>query len=141
MIGTSAPRFPSRSRFGSPAAAALALALLMPGCLSGTSYPKTYASTYCAALFTCVDDTEIENWTNYDDEKDCRDDLQAEMEGTSVYDAFEEGDRSFDGDAADACITEADQVRDDADCGSMNFIQFVLDAATEECEDVYPPAE
>ena len=120
----------------------LLILVVLSGCLSGTSYPKTFATTYCASMYVCVDEGEIETWLNYDDEADCRTNLQEDIEGSAAYDAFEEGDRTFDVDAANACLEEASQVRDDADCtGSMNILQFGLDAATEECEDVYPPAE
>ncbi len=138
---TSSPVPPSSSRFGTLVLGALALALLLPGCVNGTNYPKTYAATYCGTLFACVDESEIESWTTYDDEKECREDFQAEMEDTSIYDQYEEGDRTFDGDAAEACIKEADEIRDDSDCGTMNFIEFFVDSGTDECGDVYPEAE
>lgn len=120
----------------------LVLALgLLAGCVNGNSYPKTYAANYCVALFTCVDANEIEFWTNYDDEDDCKADLQEEMEGSTVYDEFQEGDRTFDPDNADACINEVAQIRDDPDCGDMNIVAFLADAATDECNEVYPTAE
>lgn len=136
---TSSPVAPSSSsRLGTLVLGVLALTLLLPGCLNGNSYPKNYAATYCGALFACVDESEIENWTNYDDEKECREELQEDLEGTSTYDAYEEGDRTFDSDAAQACIDEADQIRDDSDCGTMSYLEFFVDSATDECGEVYP---
>ncbi len=140
---TSAPPASSStsSRFGSLVLGAVALALLLPGCVNGNNYPQQYAAAYCGALFACVGESEIENWTSYDDEKECREELQEDLEGTSTYDQYEEGDRTFDGDAAEACINEADQIRDDSDCGSMNYLEFFVDSATDECGDVYPEAD
>ena len=61
--------------------------------------------------------------------------------GAEVPGTFQVVLGGFDVDAADACITEADEIRDDSDCGDMNYLQFVLDAATEECGEVYPDAD
>ncbi len=132
---------PTTSRFGPLVLGALAVALLLSGCVNGNNYPKTYAAAYCGALFACVDESEIENWTAYDDEKECREDFQADLEDTSTYDQWEEGDRTFDSDAANACINEADQIRDDSDCGTMNFLEFFVDSGTDECSEVYPDAD
>jgi len=114
---------------------------LLSGCLNGNNYPKQYANAYCSSLYACVDAEEIEFWTNYDDEDDCIADVQSEMEDSTTYDQYEEGDRTFDGDNGSACIEEADQIKDDSSCGDMNALEFVADAATDECNEVYPEAE
>lgn len=139
---SAAPSCPASPRSGSPLSLALALAFLLPGCLNGDNYPKNYASAYCASLFACVaDEDEIEFWLTYDDEQECADEVQQDLVNGSVYDAYEEGDRTFDEDAAEACIEEVDQIRDDSSCGSMNLAEWLVDASTEECGDVYPEAD
>jgi hypothetical protein len=124
------------------------LALLLPltlllGCpLTGDNYPQQYASAYCSSLFTCVESTsDIDLFLQYDDEDECLEKKQAEIEGSSWYDQYLEGDRTFDKDNGDACVKELDELRDDPDCGTMGLLDFGFDASTEECSDVFPAAE
>lgn len=119
----------------------LALALValafVAGCpVTGDNYARTYARTYCAAMYLCVEDHEsIEDnvLLGYNDEAECREEIEADWLGSSEYDAYEEGDREFDAEAADDCLEEADQVRDDSDCGTMTVNQYVGDSGILAC--------
>ena len=120
----------------------LLLALSFTGCVNGDNYPTVLAREYCRSLYACVEDEDsIETWTTYDDEAECREERTAAIEDGAVYDQYEEGDRDFDSDAANACIDEVAQIRDDSDCGSMDVPGFLFDSLTEECDEVYPEAE
>ena len=44
---------------------------LLAGCLTGSNYPAERARTYCASLFSCVAEGEIELLTTYDDVNEC----------------------------------------------------------------------
>lgn len=120
----------------------LLLALSLTGCVNGNNYPTTWAREYCRSLYACIEDTDsIEDFLGYDDEAECRESVTADLEDSTTYDQWEEGDRDFDSDAANSCIDEVAQIRDDADCGSMNLIDFAVDASNEDCNEVYPEAE
>jgi len=125
----------------------LALALLallfVAGCpVTGNNYPATYARTACASVFLCVEDpNEIETWFGYDDEDECIEDQEEQVASSPAYDAYEEGDREFDADNANACLDEIDQIRDDSDCGTMSLGAWLIDAAAEECSQVFVEPE
>ena len=124
------------------------LALLLPlafllGCpVTGNNFPTQYANEYCAALYLCVEDpNDIEFWTQFDDEDECAEEIENGLLDSGRYEQYEEGDREFDQDAADSCLEEIRQVRDDNDCGSMGYIEFNLDAEADFCPEAYPAPE
>ena len=109
---------------------------------SGNNYPERYASALCGSLYECISDpNDIEFFFGYDDEKECREEVAEDIRGDASYDGFEEGDRVYDPEAGEACLDEVAQIRDDADCGSMSWISFGLDAFTDACFNVFPKAE
>ena len=119
----------------------LPLTLLL-GCLTGDNYPKQYAATYCASLFECVESlSDIDTFLGYDDEAECREKKQSDIEGTGWYDAYLEGDRTYDADNGEACVKEIDEIKKDPDCGTMGLLDFGLDTIAEECDSVFPETE
>ena len=116
----------------------VAMSVLLGGCLTGTSYPAERARTYCASLFACVDEAEIEFLTTYDDADECVREETELYRDSSAYRSFEEGGCAFDSDSAKRCLEEASGVISDEDCdGSMGFLSFLLDIADDDCGDVY----
>jgi len=114
------------------------VALFLAGCLTGNSYPGERARIYCDALFSCVDEDEIEPWTGYDDRNECVDEEIDVFEDRSDYQSFLDGDCPFNSDEADRCLAEASDVRQDSDCdGNMSFLLFLVDIADEDCDEVY----
>ena len=117
---------------------ALAFSLFLGGCLSGGSYPSQRARVYCDSLFACVDENEIEFWTSYDDVDECVDEQTDVFEDSSGYQSFRDGDCPFNSDNAGSCLEEISEVRNDSDCdGNMGFLTFSLDAADQDCAEVY----
>ena len=111
---------------------------LMLGCTTGNNYPTKYANTVCESMFACIDDDSIEAFTNYDDVEECKADQEEAIRDSSTFDAFEEGDADFNGEAAEKCLTEISEVQNDSDCdGNMNIISYLADASSEDCGDVY----
>ena len=85
---------------------------------------------------------DIEFWTQYDDEDECAADVQSAIESSTVYDEYEEGDRTFDTDIADACLKEIRETREDSNCGEMSYLEFLQDSeALGFCADAFPEAE
>lgn len=124
--------------------ASLAPLLFLLGCpVTGDSYPQTYANELCSAMFLCVaDENDIEFWTQYDDEEECAEGVRSDIESSTVYDQYEEGDRTFDKDVADTCLREITGTRDDSDCGGMSFLEFLADSeATGYCAEAFPEAD
>jgi hypothetical protein len=81
-----------------------------------------------------------------DDSGDFKDALAYNIRGSLAYDRWEEGDASFDSEAAGVCIDEVSEFRTDADCAGeslnlFNYAAFLLDAAHEDCGAVYPTDE
>ena len=112
------------------------------GCLSGNSYPDSYARAFCGSLFGCYEADSVEDVTGWDDADECREDRAAALREGAGYDSWEEGDASFDSDAAEACQGEAQEFRNDSDCAgeALNFFSyaaFLLDVSDEACASVY----
>jgi hypothetical protein len=115
-----------------------AVTVLLSGCLTGDNYPAERARTYCASLFACVAEAEIEFWTAYDDANECVDDEIDSYEDSSAYGSFQAGECDFDPDSAKRCLEEASSVTSDPDCdGTMGFLSFALDIADDDCDEVY----
>ena len=111
---------------------------LLAGCLTGSNYPAERARTYCASLFSCVAEGEIELLTTYDDVNECVAEERRVFEASSAYQSYLDGGCAFDSDSARRCLEEAAGVVSDADCdGNMGFFSFVLDVADDDCDDVY----
>jgi hypothetical protein len=107
-------------------------------CTTGANYPEQFASAYCETAYKCMNNSDIETFTGYDDVEDCKLDWTAEMMNTSDYEAWEEGDMAFDREKANACLTEITEVQQDSDCdGSMNVFDFFNDTQSGACDDVY----
>ncbi len=116
----------------------LCTALFLGGCVTGNTYPGERARIYCDALFSCVDDDEIEFWTGYDDRNECVDEEVDGFEDRSDYQSYLAGDCPFQSDEADRCLEEVSDVRQDPDCdGNMGFLAFAFDIADEDCDEVY----
>jgi len=114
----------------------------LTGCLSGNGYPDSYAQAYCGTLFACFESDSVEDMTGWDDVGDCKDEVASDLRSTGQYDSWEEGEASFDSDAAAACIEEVQEFRGDSDCAGeslsfLNFAAFLFDVADEACSSVY----
>ena len=115
---------------------------LMTGCVTGGNYPDKYATALCETTYTCLNNDDVEMVTGYDDEIECIAEISSEIRSSSTYDEFEEGARGFDKEAADACITEIQEVQQDSDCdGSMSAWTFFTDIQSDACADVFPTVE
>jgi len=111
---------------------------LMLGCTTGNNYPTKYANTVCDSMFTCIDNESIETFTGYDDIDECKEKEEENYRESSIFDSFEEGDVEFNAEAADRCLNEIAEVKNDSDCdGEMNIISYLADAASEDCAEVY----
>lgn len=111
-------------------------------CTTGGNYPDQYAAALCETSYTCLDNDDIEMVSGYDNQDECISDISAEIRSSTMYDEFEEGSRSFNKDAAVACITEINEVQEDSDCdGSMNAWTFFTDIQSDACDDVFPTVE
>ena len=74
---------------------------LLTGCLTGDNYPAQYGNAVCRSLYQCAaSESDIEAIFGYDDESECREDQEEAVASGAAYDAYEEGDREFDADAA-----------------------------------------
>ncbi|MEE2829815.1 MAG: hypothetical protein VX498_11560 [Myxococcota bacterium] len=118
------------------------VSLPLSGCLSGNSYPDRYGQSYCSTLFLCFDQDDIEDMEGWNDVGECRDDVADSIRDSADYDRWEEGDASFDSDAAGACIDEVLEFQGDSSCdgGSLDlfsYAEFLLDVSAEECGEVY----
>jgi len=114
-----------------------AAALLFAGCLTGESYPKSYAQSYCWSLFECVDNDEIDFWLGYDDVSDCREEIEDDLRDSSAYESWRQGDCGFDSEAAASCQEEVADIVNDSSCGSMNWLEWSFDGASNDCAEVY----
>jgi len=114
-----------------------AVALCLSGCLTGDSYPKSYAQAYCSSLFECVDEDQIDLLLGYDDAAECREEIEEDRRASSEFQSWQEGDCGFDSEAAASCQEELTDVINDSDCGSMNWLEWVIDGASTECAEVY----
>ena len=115
---------------------------VLSGCLSGDSYPERYAAAYCGTLFACFEADSVEDITGHDDAGDCSEEVAQAVRDRADYDQWEEGDASFDSDAASACIEEVSEFRADGDCAGeelnlFSYGAFIFDVAHEDCDSVY----
>ena len=122
------------------------VSLLCSACVTGTNYPDSYASAYCGTIYACFETDSIEDFFGWDSVSDCRDEKSAEGTESWAYDAYLEGDRVFDSEAAGNCIGEVEEFRSDPDCAGeelnlFNGAGFLLDIEHEDCAAVYPEAE
>lgn len=108
------------------------------GCVTAKNYPEHFAENACKTMFTCVDNDDIDTFLQYDNEEECVADILKEGESSSVYTDWEAGDKEFNKENAESCLTEISDVQDDADCdGSMNALSFMIDVYSEDCQEVY----
>ena len=64
--------------------------------------------------------------------------LRENFRSSSLYDSYEEGDLIFNDEAAQECLSEMTEVRQDSDCdGDMNILTYFNDAISSECSNVY----
>jgi hypothetical protein len=118
------------------------VAISMGGCLSGGGYPDSYASAYCTTVFSCFEQDSVDDGTGWDNAADCKEKIAEDLRQTSTYDAWEEGELSFNSEAASACIEEIREFQDDSDCDGrdldlFSYALFVLDVTHEDCDSVY----
>lgn len=116
--------------------------LLLSGCLSGNTYPERYGDAYCGTLFACFEADSVEDLTGFDNASDCSEETAEVVRDRADYDRWEEGDASFDSDAAAACIEEVSEFLADGDCAGdelniLNYAAFLLDVGHEDCDSVY----
>ena len=117
--------------------------LLLPlifGCTTGDNFPAKYANAYCSSLFACVDtdSAEFEFLYKYDNAAECKEEEESNFRSSSLYDSYEEGDLVFNNEAAEECLSEMNEVRQDSDCdGDMNILTYFNDAISSECSNVY----
>lgn len=118
----------------------------LTGCVSGNNYPDSYASAYCGTIYACFEADSIEDNSDWDDISECRDEVAESIMDGSDYDSWEEGDATFDGDAAENCIDEVLEFRSDSDCSGddwniFTWAAFVIDVSHEDCGSVYDPED
>ena len=112
--------------------------MILVSCTTGNNYPKKYADTICSSAFECLNEDEIDLFLGYDDIEECKESEERTMRESGNFDAFEEGDVEFNQEAAEQCLMEISEVREDADCnGNMNIIKWGVDIANEACFDIY----
>lgn len=112
------------------------------GCTTGENFPADYADAICTTAYKCMNNSDIETYTSYDDIEDCLADWMDNMTNTSDYEAWEEGELAFNKDMAKECLTEITEVQQDSDCdGSMNVLEFFSDIQSDSCSDVYHSEE
>ena len=112
------------------------------GCTTGSNYPTKYANAICETSYICLDSEDIELVFGYDNEDECVTEVIDAITSSDDYEDYELGNKDFDSDAADLCISEVVEVQSDSDCdGSMNAWTFVSDIASDACSEIYPDAE
>lgn len=116
--------------------------LPLVGCLTGDNYPDQYATEYCRTLFACFEADDIEDQMDYNDEKECRQEVAEDGRDSADWDGYEEGDLEFNADNADQCIAEVAEYRADSSCGEddlnpFTYAVFVVDISHDDCGDVY----
>ena len=121
---------------------ALTSSVFLAGCLSGGGYPDSYASAYCGTMFACFDADSIDNVAGWDNLSDCKEEVAEDGRQTAGYDGWEEGELTFNSDAAANCIDEVEEFQVDSDCDGrnldfINYALFALDVAHEDCGSVY----
>ena len=115
---------------------------LLTGCTNGGNYPDKYASALCETTYACLDNDDIELVSGYDNEEECIAEISSDIRSSNTYDEFEEGERGFNKEAANACLTEIEEVQQDSDCnGSMSAWTFFTDIQSDDCDDVFPTTE
>ena len=108
------------------------------GCTTGNNYPQKYADTICSSAFECLSADEIDLFLGYDNIEECKESEEKTMRESSNFDSFEEGDVAFNKEAAEQCLMEISEVREDSDCnGSMNIVSWGIDIANDACFDIY----
>lgn len=114
--------------------------LFLSGCIlgGGGSFPDRYSKEFCSTMFTCMDEDEVELWFDYDDVTECRDEFSESIEDSQAYEGWEEGDCTYDPEAAKSCLQEVSEMTSDNDCdGDMSYLTFALDAMNDDCSEVY----
>ena len=80
--------------------------------------------------------------SGFDNEEECIAEISSDIRSSNMYDEFEEGERKFNKEAANACLTEIEEVQQDSDCdGAMSAWTFFTDIQSDDCDDVFPTAE
>lgn len=112
--------------------------LNLMGCLNGESYPEKFAISICETAYMCLDNGDIERFTQYDGVEDCIADWQDAILDSAGYEAWQEGDAIFNKENAKLCLAEINEVQVDPECdGSMNALSFFQDIQTEACDSIY----
>lgn len=107
-------------------------------CTTGASYPADFAKAICETAYQCLNNDDIETLLGYDDVEECKTEWTTDLMNSSEYEAWEEGDMSFDRESANLCLEEITEVKNDSDCnGSMNWFDFIKDVQSNSCDDVY----
>ncbi len=115
---------------------------MLSACTTGGNYPDQYATVLCETTYACLDNDDVEMVTGYDDENECILELTTEMKTSDVYAEWDSGARSFNKEAAKACLEEIEEVQNDADCdGSMSAWTFFTDIQSDACNEVFPTVE
>jgi hypothetical protein len=111
---------------------------LFIGCTTGNNLPTALAETTCSSLFTCVDNSLIETFLNYDNEEECFSEMEKDFRDSDEFKDFEKGDKEFNRESAQACLDEIEEVKDDPDCdGEMNPLVYLQDISSEDCDEIY----
>ena len=118
------------------------LSALMIACTTGENYPTKYSTSLCETMYACIDNDTIETFLNYDDVEECKSEQESDFRETTTYDSYEEGDLTFNKEAADSCLEEINEVQSDSDCdGEMDVFSFLADMSSDDCTEVYQEAE
>lgn len=118
------------------------LLFLLTACTTGGNYPDQYAKALCETTYACLDNDDIEMVSGYDDMEECIFEIGVDVRTSDSYAEYDAGARSFDKEAAQACLDEITEVQEDADCdGSMNAWTFFTDIQSDACSEVFPEAK
>ena len=108
------------------------------GCINGENYPEKFAISICETAYQCIDNGDIESFTQYDNVEDCIVDFQTGIQDSADYEAWQEGDATFNKENAQICLDEINEVQVDPECnGSMNVFSFFQDIQNDACGKIY----
>ena len=111
---------------------------LLFACTTGSSYPSKLASATCKTSYRCIDNDIIEDFLGYEDIDECITEVEADYRQSDVYNDWENGNKDFNKENAELCLSEILDVQNDSDCdGDMDVFSFFFDISAEECSKVY----
>lgn len=118
--------------------ALLFIPLLSSACILGEAWPERYAVELCATAFTCVEGEDLSTNADWSDEQACVDDVASVVRLDPKYEGFQNGDCTWEGDAATDCLQELSDLRGSDSCdGKMTYAELLVDGVSPRCAVVY----